>query len=1079
MATYIQGLTDYIPQIQPFQPDFNFFQKALEMKQGQYEAGYNKISSVYGKLLNSDLMREPNVQRRNEFFTGLDNEIKRLSGVDLSLPENVEKASKLFQPLIDNDYFRADMAFTKRYRGEKARADRLRNNPNPKDKGLTAWDVGDRALDYQAEDFAKSSDEESLNFAAPKYTPYVNAAKELFEFAKANDINPETLTKQGGYIIKTTNGPQAIPTLQNLFSSLIANDPRVKDMYSAQAYVDRKNYMKSNAEKFQGDEYAAETEYLKTKVNEINEFYRNQNKVDTETKDKTVNTKKVLEKKIQTEGVDPDLDKDIIEMYRQVVKDEQVITDVTTKNDEVLTETDAIDFDAMDRQGLRYRVDNAMTYFLMDRLAGETATSYATAKMKIDSEVDQYSLAATNHRYRLIEEATRFDNDKTLKLMDIVGEMYKNGGYSVPGAGTGSGFLSDMFNQGILSVIPGPGNVSGDTNISQQNASKLNNLFSSTTSYAQNNMDQYLAIQNARLKNAATPEERTLIEQEINSTLGLYTEEEKTVYETKEEAKFHFESGDYLYPDRGFPILQGSNTIAPFWRPDQYVPRVLNKFAESMLPGDTKVYEKKQMGYKSGLAKKNDKGEYELYTEGLKNTTDPNHNDYYLKVNDRINLAMATGFNGIDKNNPSLVEIQRRIDANNGEMLKNIEVLDKYTVIQKENNAKIAQQLSSVSGIDAFHSDQFFKSDFGRAKTETEYITDYVEAHKNDEQYYPRAKAVSAGFASGMAAITDEVRFEKMREDAEDKYEVLTEAYEAMSKNKTGNLNIQSFSDPNLLGGIDKYFSQAATYNFDPVAFNTNSFSIAIDAYTKDMLPAMQSESFRNQQGSKFVYGNGFDITAEDYAELENSGSAQNALNFMMQTAMLNYGGKPDQHPNRPTGQFSMHAVAANDATKVAMTWTPSRSFIDENKGTDDLHGATWDLAQMVANGQSPQITFFMDADKAKSVGFLSMQQTREEFLVENGGLNIDAYNQYGGNIQFAKNATGGYSYTGMAKAFNAAGQLVQQPIFGVTYEDINSLSNTYSEMFAGLSTVNQRFLQSASSNSNNKIYNTDQLVEK
>jgi hypothetical protein len=996
-------------------------------------------------------MREPNVQRRNEFFTGLDNEIKRLSGVDLSLPENVDTASKLFQPLIDNDYFRADMSFTKRYRGEKSKADRLRNNPNPKDKGVTAWDVGDRALDYQAEDFAKSSDEDSLNFAAPKYSPFVNATKDLFEFAKANDLNPETLTKQGGYIIKTTNGPQALPTLQNVFSSLIVNDPRIKDMYSAQAYVDRKNYMKTNAEKFGGDEMAAETEYLKTKVDEINTFYKAQNQTDTETKDKTKNTKKVLEKKIQTEGVDPDLDKDIIEMYRQVVKDEQVIDAVTEKNDEALSQTDAIDFDAMDRQGLRYRVDNAMTYFLMDGLATNTARDYAMSKMKIDSEVDQYSLAATNHRYRVIEEGLRFDNDKTLKLMDITAKLWENGGNMVPGSGAGSGFLSDMFNQGILTKIPGPGNVSGDTNISQQNAGKLNNLFSANTSYAQNNMDQYLAIQNARLKNATTPEEKTLIEQEINSTLGVYTEEEKTVYETKEVPKWNYPAMSNL---------------------------ALHQFVNYISPTDTQLIPKQEMAYKSGLAKKNDKGEYELYADGLKNTTDPNHNDYYLKVNDRINLALSNGFNGIDKNNPSLVQIQNRIDTNNGEMLSNIAVLDKYTAIQKDNNSKIAQQLAAVSGIDSFHTGQFFTNDFGRAKTETEYIADYVEAHKNDEQYYPRAKAVSAGFASGMATITDEARFEQMREDAEDKYEDLSKSFEAMSKNKTGNLKIQAFSDPNLLGGIDKYFGEAATYNFDPVAYNTNSFSIAIDAYTKDMLPAMQSESFRNQQGSKFVYGNGFDITAEEYAKLENDGSAQNALNFMMQTAMLNYGGKPDQNPNRPSGQFSMHAVAANDATKVAMTWRPSRSFIDENKGTDDLHGATWDLAAKVAAGQSPEITFFMDADKAKSVGFLSMQQTKEEFLVNNGGLDLSNYNQYGGNVQFAKNATGGYSYTGMAKAFNAAGQLVQQPIFGTTYEDINALSNTYSEMFSGLSMANQRFLQSASANSGNKEYDANKLLE-
>ena len=38
MATYIQGLTDYIPQIQPFQPDLNFYGNVMQAKQTKYDA---------------------------------------------------------------------------------------------------------------------------------------------------------------------------------------------------------------------------------------------------------------------------------------------------------------------------------------------------------------------------------------------------------------------------------------------------------------------------------------------------------------------------------------------------------------------------------------------------------------------------------------------------------------------------------------------------------------------------------------------------------------------------------------------------------------------------------------------------------------------------------------------------------------------------------------------------------------------------------------------------------------------------------------------------------------------------------
>ena len=37
MATYLQGVQDYIPQIQPAQPDFNFYNTVLQTKQNQYD----------------------------------------------------------------------------------------------------------------------------------------------------------------------------------------------------------------------------------------------------------------------------------------------------------------------------------------------------------------------------------------------------------------------------------------------------------------------------------------------------------------------------------------------------------------------------------------------------------------------------------------------------------------------------------------------------------------------------------------------------------------------------------------------------------------------------------------------------------------------------------------------------------------------------------------------------------------------------------------------------------------------------------------------------------------------------------
>ena len=50
MATYLQGVTDYIPQIQPWTPDYNFYQSALEKKQNMYDAGWQRMNTLYNSM---------------------------------------------------------------------------------------------------------------------------------------------------------------------------------------------------------------------------------------------------------------------------------------------------------------------------------------------------------------------------------------------------------------------------------------------------------------------------------------------------------------------------------------------------------------------------------------------------------------------------------------------------------------------------------------------------------------------------------------------------------------------------------------------------------------------------------------------------------------------------------------------------------------------------------------------------------------------------------------------------------------------------------------------------------------------
>ena len=75
MSKYIPGAVDYIAQVQPYQPDFNFFNQVLETRQSQYKAGYDKLSNLYGTLLESPLLRTENIELRNKFFNQIGTEV--------------------------------------------------------------------------------------------------------------------------------------------------------------------------------------------------------------------------------------------------------------------------------------------------------------------------------------------------------------------------------------------------------------------------------------------------------------------------------------------------------------------------------------------------------------------------------------------------------------------------------------------------------------------------------------------------------------------------------------------------------------------------------------------------------------------------------------------------------------------------------------------------------------------------------------------------------------------------------------------------------------------------------------------
>jgi hypothetical protein len=267
MATYLQGVTDYIPQIQPFRPDYNFLGNILQTKQSKYDTAKRQVSDLYGSLLNGPMSREDNIRRKDEFFKVIDNDIKRISGLDLSLQQNVDQAQNVFKGFYDDKFMVADMVKTKNHMNEWQKGLDSKNCYDQDKCGGTYNELSMRKLQYKMDEFKKVSDDESLNFDMGSYDSYYNWQKDAIKTAKASGMSVTKDKVSGGYIVRDKNGKLIEDGLYSLFEQVYGNDPRVAANYETQAYVQRKESVKALMPKYNNNEKEAERAYITDAMN--------------------------------------------------------------------------------------------------------------------------------------------------------------------------------------------------------------------------------------------------------------------------------------------------------------------------------------------------------------------------------------------------------------------------------------------------------------------------------------------------------------------------------------------------------------------------------------------------------------------------------------------------------------------------------------------------------------------------------------------------------------------------------------------------------------------------------------------
>ena len=239
MATYIPGTKSYMPQFQPFTPDYKFLSAVLETKTNRYNTNYQQINDIYSKIVYAPLSRQDTQGMREQFASGLSNKLEKISGMDLSLIQNADAAKGIFKPFFEEDIIVADMIRTKAYQREMSLANSLANNPDP-DVRDDWWQPGIDAMNFQMQDFINASKEDALNMPVPTYVPDANLYKLATEAINAQgyDAKLDVMSPDGQWIIRKENGDLVTGEALEMVQRTLYNDPRVQRAYYTQSYVD-------------------------------------------------------------------------------------------------------------------------------------------------------------------------------------------------------------------------------------------------------------------------------------------------------------------------------------------------------------------------------------------------------------------------------------------------------------------------------------------------------------------------------------------------------------------------------------------------------------------------------------------------------------------------------------------------------------------------------------------------------------------------------------------------------------------------------------------------------------------------
>tara|TARA_R110001592_G_scaffold255416_1_gene518988 strand:- start:21404 stop:24922 length:3519 start_codon:yes stop_codon:yes gene_type:complete len=419
MATYVPNVNPYLPNVKAFTPDYKFLSDALQQRQTKYDSNYKQLNNAYSKVVYAGLSREDTNKARDQFINNLQPELEKISGLDLSLAQNVRAAQGVFQPFYDNDLVVKDMVMTKDYQNKIALAQDLKTSTNEEENDRY-WDEGVKLLKYKMDDFINASQEDALSSSMPSYmqNPQLYKKAKSYLEKKGYTVKYDTLSPGGDFIVTDTNGKNITATAMADLKMNFQNNDIIQNGYYTKSYVDSRQYAENQMK--DGAVNSISEGILKYNKGNI-EVYKEMNIANSVKYDeqvKTINKElDVIETELKRQGRTPKPDSEIskqIELMKNRVEGLTAEKEMSLKTaelaDRILTSNDP---NEINNKGYNVQMQSNI---IKDLNAAATNYSMLTAERTI--KVNQAELQRRKEVHEVKMSSIRFQQDKLLKEIE-------------------------------------------------------------------------------------------------------------------------------------------------------------------------------------------------------------------------------------------------------------------------------------------------------------------------------------------------------------------------------------------------------------------------------------------------------------------------------------------------------------------------------------------------------------------------------------------------------------------------------------------------------------------------------------